>query len=47
MRQRDPLSALLFCVYMRDVLHQVSEAGVAVYGFFDDIGMTGTPAPAD
>jgi hypothetical protein len=43
-RQGDPLSALLFCIYMRDILQQVSEAtGVVVYGFFDDIGVTGTP----
>ena len=43
-RQGDPLSALLFCVYMRDVLQQVSEqTGVRVYGFFDDISLLGTP----
>ena len=43
-RQGDPLSALLFCVYMREVLQQVSDqTGVTVYGFFDDISLTGTP----
>ena len=43
-RQGDPLSALLFCVYMRDILQQVSEqTGVRVYGFFDDISLMGTP----
>ena len=43
-RQGDPLSALLFCVYMRQVLRQVSEkTGVKVYGFFDDINLLGTP----
>ena len=39
-RQGDPLSALLFCIYMRDVLLQVNEkTGVKVYGFFDDINL--------
>ena len=43
-RQGDPLSALLFCVYMRDVLQRVSEqTGVKVYGFFDDVNLLGTP----
>ena len=43
-RQGDPLSALLFCVYMREVLQQVSgQTGVRVYGFFDDISLLGTP----
>ena len=43
-RQGDPLSALLFCVYMRRVLQRVSDAtGVTVYGFFDDISVTGSP----
>ena len=43
-RQGDPLSALLFCVYMRSVLQSVSDAtGVKVYGFFDDISVRGTP----
>ena len=43
-RQGDPLSALLFCVYLRPVLQQVSEAtGVRVYGYFDDISLLGTP----
>lgn len=43
-RQGDPLSALLFCVYMRDVLRQVSdETSVEVYGFFDDVHLLGTP----
>ena len=43
-RQGDPLSALLFCVYVRDVLQRVSDqTGVKVYGFFDDINLLGTP----
>ena len=43
-RQGHPLSALLFCVYMRDTLQQVSEeTGAKVYGFFDDISLLGTP----
>ena len=43
-RQGDPLSPLLFCVYMREVLQQVSEtSGVKAYGFFDDIRLVGTP----
>ena len=43
-RQGDPLSALLFCVYMRETLQQVSEeTGVKVYGFFYDINLLGTP----
>ena len=43
-RQGDPLSALLFCIYMRDTLQQVSaETGAKVYGFFDDINLVGTP----
>ena len=43
-RQGDPLSALLFCVYMRQLLQQASEqTGVRVYGFFDDISLLGTP----
>ena len=43
-RQGDPLSALLFCVYMRHTLQQVSaETGAKVYGFFDDIRLLGTP----
>ena len=43
-RQGDPLSALLFCVYMKHLLEQVSaETGVRVYGFFDDINLLGSP----
>jgi hypothetical protein len=43
-RQGDPLSALLFCVYMREVLSKVSErADVQLYGFFDDLNVVGTP----
>ena len=43
-RQGDPLSALLFCVYMREVLNEVSErANVQLYGFFDDLNVVGTP----
>ena len=43
-RQGDPLSALLFCVYMKRLLEQVSDAtGVRVYGFFDDVNLLGSP----
>ena len=43
-RQGDPLSALLFCVYMRQLLEQVSDkTGVRVYGYFDDVNLLGTP----
>ena len=43
-RQGDPLSALLFCVYMKRLLEQVSEAtDVRVYGFFDDVSLLGSP----
>ena len=44
-RQGDPLSALLFCVYMREVLSKVAErADVQLYGFFDDLNVVGAPA---
>jgi len=43
-RQGDPLSAVLFCLYMRPILAQVSQhAAVQVYAFFDDINVVGTP----
>jgi hypothetical protein len=46
-RQGDPLSALLFCVYMREVLTKVAEcAEVQLYGFFDDLNVVGTPGEA-
>jgi hypothetical protein len=46
-RQGDPLSALLFCVYMRDLLTKVAEcAEVQLYGFFDDLNVVGTPGEA-
>ena len=44
-RQGDPLSAILFCLYIRDVLAQVgTRAEVEVMGFFDDINVSGEPA---
>ena len=44
-KQGDPLSAILFCLYLRDVLTQVSaQAEVEVQGFFDDINVSGEPA---
>ena len=44
-RQGDPLSAILFCLYIRDVLTTVSaQAAVEVQGFFDDINVSGEPA---
>jgi hypothetical protein len=43
-RQGDPLSAILFCLYLRDVLAEVSaQAKVQVDGFFDDINVSGEP----
>ena len=43
-RQGDPLSAVLFCLYMRPILAQVSQqTDVRVYAFFDDINVVGTP----
>src|ERR1700742_2514703 len=42
-RQGDPLSAVLFCLYLRKLLKQVAdETGVNIYAFFDDINVTGT-----
>ena len=44
-RQGDPLSAVLFCLYLRDVLARVSQAAkVRVYAFFDDVNVEGAPA---
>ena len=44
-RQGDSLSAILFCLYIRDVLVKVSaEAKVQVDAFFDDINVSGEPA---
>ena len=44
-RQGDPLSAVLFCLYLSDVLARVSEAAkVRVYAFFDDLNVEGAPA---
>jgi hypothetical protein len=46
-RQGDPLSALLFCVYMREVLTKVTaRADVQLYAFFDDLDVVGPPAEA-
>jgi hypothetical protein len=43
-RQGDPLSAVLFCLYMRPILAQVSaQVDVQLYGFFDDINVVGRP----
>jgi len=43
-RQGDPLSALLFCLYLRKPLEQlVGKTKVRVYAFFDDLNITGTP----
>ena len=44
-RQGDALSAVLFCLYLRDTLTEVSEqAHVELHGFFDDINVSGEPA---
>jgi hypothetical protein len=43
-RQGDPLSAILFCLYIREVLSKVStQAKVEVDGFFDDVNVLGEP----
>jgi hypothetical protein len=42
---RDPLSAILFCLYIREVLAEVSiQTKVEVAGFFDDVNVSGEPA---
>ena len=39
-RQGGPLSALLFCVYKKQLLEQVSDnMDVTEYGFFDDVNL--------
>ena len=44
-RQGDALSAVLFCLYLRDTLAEVSaQAHVELHGFFDDINVSGEPA---
>ena len=44
-RQGDALSAILFCLYLRDVLAKVGvRAQVKVDGFFDDLNVSGEPA---
>ena len=44
-RQGDPLSALLFCLYMRDVYAAVANAAnVTLYAFVDDLHVVGEPA---
>ena len=43
-RQGDPLSAVLFCLYLRKLLARVAEeTNCHIYGFFDDLNITGTP----
>ena len=43
-KQGDPLSAILFCLYLRDVLTTVGvQAEVEVQSFFDDINISGEP----
>jgi hypothetical protein len=45
LRQGDALSAVLFCLYLRDTLAEVSaQADVQLHGFFDDINVSGEPA---
>ena len=44
-RQGDPLSALLFCLYMRDVYSSVAAtADVTLYAFVDDLHVVGKPS---
>jgi hypothetical protein len=43
-RQGDPLSTLLFCLYMRDVYASVAAAAdVTLYAFVDDLHVVGEP----
>jgi hypothetical protein len=43
-RQGDPLSSLLFCLYIRDMLTTVSQsATVDLYGLIDDLHVAGEP----
>ena len=45
MRQGDPLSTLLFCLYMRHVYASVAAAAnVTLYAFVDDLHVVGEPA---
>jgi hypothetical protein len=44
-KQGDALSAVLFCLYLRDTLAEVNTlADVELHGFFDDINVAGEPA---
>ena len=44
-RQGDALSALLFCLYLRDTLAEVSQiADVQLHAFCDDVNVSGEPA---
>jgi hypothetical protein len=46
-RQGDPLSSLLFCLYIKDALEDVAHhASVHPYGFMDDVTVVGTPDQA-
>ena len=43
-RQGDPLSSLLFCLYMQDTLIEIAQdCHVTHYAFIDDLHMEGTP----
>ena len=43
-RQGDPLSTLLFCLYMKDVYASVAaQADVTLYAFVDDLHLVGEP----
>ena len=43
-RQGDPLSTLLFCLYMKDVYSSVAaDASVSIYAFVDDLHVLGKP----
>jgi hypothetical protein len=44
-RQGDPLSSLLFCLYVRSMYAQLAEkADVTLYGYVDDLHIVGKPA---
>ena len=45
LRQGDPLSSLLFSLYMKDVYSSISAAAPSndIYAFIDDLNIVGTP----
>ena len=44
-RQGDALSAVLFCLYLRNTLAEITElANVQIHSYFDDVSVSGEPA---